>query len=165
MGLKLGFIKSKTIFGLKRNKLKLFYAKDKLQNHRDLNDKNHRKTLKSIFFSPAAITTKPIRYSLFPPVSDASPTLSHRHYVTRNPPNPRALQLLATARAPCIVGGRWNFRPSLFWSDIRDYTPVTYKFPTPIFGLQIFYNSKINLEGNMVIKNHPSCYRSKQKIH
>ena len=32
------------------------------------------------------------------------------------------------------------------------------------FGLQKFYNSKINQKRNMAIKNHPSCYRSKEKI-
>ena len=51
LGLKLRFIKPKIIFGLKRKELKHFYPKEILQNHRDLNDKNHE-TLKSIFFFP-----------------------------------------------------------------------------------------------------------------
>ena len=41
MGLKLGFVKSKTVFGLKFIKWNLSTQKIKLWNYRDLNDKNH----------------------------------------------------------------------------------------------------------------------------
>ena len=48
LSLKLGFIKPKTIFGLKRKKLKIFCPNETLWNHRDLHDKNHE-TLNSYF--------------------------------------------------------------------------------------------------------------------
>ena len=147
--------------------------KIKQWNYRDFNNINHWKTLKSIFFFPAAITTKTSH------CSDASP-FSNIELTAATPESYQDAVCFEHATSPrmhywqrclqhallgmhCLVAAAEISGLRFLISSCRDYSPVIYKYLKPIFGLQNFYNSKLNQEGNMVIKNHPSCYRSKER--
>ena len=129
MGLKLEFIKSKTVFGLKCKQLKRICPKEKLRNHRDLNDKNHE-TLKPIFFFsffPSRHLYKNSHWSQFPAIFDTEVTATVTPETHQTTPPSRCTRTRRT-RCNCAncmscvrqcalhVGDcRWKIQPSFLW--------------------------------------------------
>ena len=103
MSLKLGFIKSKTIFWLKCKQLRLFYPKEKMWNYRDPNDNNHE-TLKSYFSFPSSPATTTSNNQLFT-ISSHVRCQVKRYRRTEKPLNESPATALHQKAFACAAGG------------------------------------------------------------